>query len=166
MYNIKLSLPKRSWTTGSSPYSSIKVNPLWDKKSMKKVTDFFARQWGQINWQKQLFYSEQFLAVNYGCAGHGGIICFSTEKLPFFTPEISSEEYNHKFPKDWYVYIFEEDCDWAMFFLLSNEKVKEKFLYNATWTMEETEKIALDNVKRYNPEFHELWKAGQIKKLK
>jgi len=77
-----------------------------------------AREWGDINWEKAVKVKGlPGPAWWFSCSGHGGYILVAPaaevpEIFERFKWEGLSEEYGNLS-----VYVFEEDCDWAVFVL-------------------------------------------------
>lgn len=112
---------KSSYADGENPMRSVNVNPTtWPKDDQRKLLRSLAHDWGSVNEQWTVFHNGRQTAMQFDCSGHGGYMVFSLDKIPNYEgfEVLSSEVYGHNWPwQPFYVYSFEEDCNWALFFL-------------------------------------------------
>lgn len=147
---------KRSCSKGESPTRKVRVNLAdWPKEDRRKLLKSIALDWGEVNWQQTVFSNERMTAINFGCSGHGGILLFSLDKLDY-KEELSSDQDYTSWPESlpkFYVYAFEEDCDWATFYLALPDNLKMKFLkqYSAEITIEKMNEYAEATKALYSP---------------
>ncbi len=144
---------KRSYSQGECPMRKVKVNLAnWPAADRRKLLRSLALNWGEVNWQQTVLSNDKMTAINFVCSGHGGILLFSLEKLNW-TAELSSEQYPN-WPgllPHFYVYEFEEDCAWAVFYLALPDKLKIKQWGNGM-TIERLNEYAERSKREYFPE--------------
>lgn len=129
---MKLQMYKKSWKSGSSPYFKVSVDLRWPISSQRSAARSIAyHNWGQVNQMKTEIRGADFTVFYFSCSGHGGYIVFCERKLPewFSETEYSCEFYDWNFPKTWYFYLFEEDCDWANLVVALPQDMREELSY-------------------------------------
>jgi len=147
----RLEIPRSYWRPGQPEYKKVTVNlKKWGDKCRRAVLNSIAKNWGQINWQKTIISNGSMTAINYGCSSHGGVVLFSLHKLENWEPEWSCENFSGEFPMDWYVYVFEEDCEWAVLWQSLSDSAKLKMV-NKPDDVGKWEEMAINIVKHCHP---------------
>ena len=148
---------KRSYSKGERPTRKIRANCTdWPVTDRRKSLRSLALDWGSINWQQTVFSSDKMTAINFGCSGHGGVLLFSLEKLDWVEKFSTKQDYYAwpaAFPH-FYVYEFEEDCGWAVFYLALSDKLKMKFVkqWGGEMTIEKLDEYAERSRNEYFPD--------------
>jgi len=89
-----------------------------DVASKRKLSAIAARQWGNINGQVTLFSPNRdgMLATWYSCYGDGGYVAVTDEPLEYAgIPLYQAASWRLEDHYHFYVYTFEEECEWAIF---------------------------------------------------
>lgn len=98
-----------------------------------KVADSLAREWGEIQGVSTIFNKRGLLIKNYSCSGHGGYVVVSDKKIESLKADYSVESYSgwqEYFGEfRFYVYTFEEDCEWSRLFLMGKEDIRNSMDY-------------------------------------
>lgn len=133
----------------------------FDTSTKHKLADRVAKEWGNINESETIFNINGNLLKNYDCSGHGGYILVTDKPLVDIKPDLSQNSYHpiNLFKKiEFYVYSFEEDCEWAKLFLILSsslfeiveQKWKEKLIAPPKQSLKE---YAKQSLQRWNSDF-------------
>lgn len=104
-----------------------------------------AREWGDINWEKAVKVKGlPGPAWWFSCSGHGGYVLVAPaaevpEVFSRFRWEGLGEEYGCTS-----VYVFEEDCDWAVFMVVYPEVARWEISHLRTWPADVPREASVD----------------------
>lgn len=104
------------------------VDGKYTKPSRHGFLDRVASDWGEVNSQSTVAYSDTYLLKNYSCSGHGGYLLFTDTEISGLHSNYSRESWKGDtgIIEPFFVYIFEEDCDWAILSLICTDKTWAK----------------------------------------
>lgn len=98
-------------------------------ETKRRILQFYARGWGDINQQQTIFNNEQGLLMFFSCSGHGGFMLFSSVEIENSGASLlcSHKDYNNYKSAPFYIYEYEEDCGWAFLKKELSQKNWEKW---------------------------------------
>jgi len=91
-----------------------------DDQSKRTLAASEATIWGEINGRVTVLTPKRdgMLATWFTCSGHGGFVVVTDHEQPAWQDKrcLSQDDWSGQLaPNQFYVYRFEEDCDWAIF---------------------------------------------------
>lgn len=155
---IRLRINKSNWGAGEPSYRTITVHTPIISSEAKSLLRTLAKDWGDINRQITLFTSDRKVVMGFSCEGHGGLGLFSKDPLPFLgEADLSSFNYGSLYhgQDEWYVYLFEEDEQWAILYSILPEFSRKKLAKFYNNDLISLDQAAKKEVKSLSPEFIE-----------
>lgn len=141
-------------------------NPVNARNLLRSIAGDY---WGTVDRSSTILNNRTFVLMNFSCSSHGGYILFSKKEIPELKPNMSSRDYTTDWMADFFVYMFEEGCDWALLWPLCASNVWD--LVSKEWNKSRGSKGTVDYVTQFTNHANsslQRWNSelgGRLKKV-